>query len=67
MLGKTTYLQAIPQKATKSSKFAITDYKKKPGHLFYCTTQASTLAPAIIFANLGSFAKGSVPVETIIP
>ena len=36
------------EKPLKPSKFAITDMQKKPVDPFYCTTRASTFAPAII-------------------
>ena len=35
-------------KAPKTPKFAITDMQEKPADRFYCTTRASTVAPAII-------------------
>ena len=61
MVRKSTHLQVIPQQGTqKHSKFAITDTQEKPADLYYCTTRTSTN-----FANLGSFAKVAVSVESI--
>ena len=49
MLGKPTMYKVDQQQSTqKHRKFAITDMREKPAHLIYCTTQTSTLAPAII-------------------
>ena len=48
------------EKHPKCSKFAITDMRQKLVDFFYCN-------PLNNFANLGSFAKVSVPVRTIIP
>ena len=53
-------------KAPKSSKFSITNIREKPVDFFYSTERALTLAPEIIFTNLGSFAKVSVPVKSTI-
>ena len=41
--------------------------RQKSVDIFYCTAWASTLVPRNNFANLGSFATVSVPVQSIIP
>ena len=53
-------------KVPKHSKLKITyRHTRKTSKLFYVTARASTLVPAIIFQNWGSFAK--VSVESINP
>ena len=54
-------------KAPKRSKFSVTNIRENPVVFFYSTALASTFAPEIIFISLGSSAKVSVPVESIIP
>ena len=56
----TRYLAA---KHPKHCKFDITDMRQKPVDFFYCTARASTLSSRNNFANLGFFAKVSVPVK----
>ena len=51
----------IPQQSTqKRSKIAITDMRQKPVNFFILTHRNN-------FVILGSFAKTSVPVQSIIP
>ena len=67
---KAPIYKLFHRKATKTQQifFAITDMWEKPAEIFYCATRTSTLACIRNkFANLGSFAKISVPVGSIIP
>ena len=62
MPGKCTHFTIYPAaKHPKHNKLAITDIREKPVDFFNDTARAST------FANFGSVAKVSVPVESIIP
>ena len=66
MLGKSTHLQVIPQQSTQNSKFAITDIQEKPAVHFLLNDTGVGFSSRNNFANLGSFSKVSVPVESII-
>ena len=62
MPGKST-----ARKHQKHNKRAFTDIQEKPVDFFNNTARVSALVPKIIFASLGSFAKVSVPVGSVIP
>ena len=51
-VDRNTYISKLSRskapEAPKRSKFAITDMRQKLANFLYCTTRASTLAPAII-------------------
>ena len=60
----TSYLTA---KHPKHNKFAITDMRKKPVELFLLCDTGVNFCSRNNFADLGSFAKVFVLVESIIP
>ena len=63
MVGKCTHFQVIQ----KQSKFAITDVRQKPGDSILLYDTGVGFNSRNNFANLGSFAKFSIPVQFIIP
>ena len=54
------------EKHPKRSKFAVTDLRQKPVDHFI-VQHGRRLTSGNNFANLGSFAKVSVPLQFIIP
>ena len=54
-------------KATKSQQIAVADLREKPEDYFNSTARTSMLALAKTFANFGSLAKVSLPVQSSIP
>ena len=63
---KTPIYKLSAAKHSKNHKLAVVDIRQKPVEFFTDTARAPTLAPAII-CELGSFAKASIPVRSIIP
>ena len=58
MVGKSTHLKVIPQKSTQNAVNLPLQTSDNTGVHF---------KSRINFANLGSFAKVSVPLQSIIP
>ena len=68
MLEKNHPFTCCPTaKHAKHNKLAVTDIREKPVNFFNDTARALDLCSRNNFANLGSFAKVSVPVQSIIP
>ena len=67
MVGKSTRLQVIPQKSTQNTtNLPLQTYEKKQWNFSLYDTGVGFNIPNN-FANLGSFAKVSVPSQSIIP
>ena len=60
----TSYLAA---KHSKHRKFATTDMRQKPVDFFLLYSAGVNFSSRNNFANLGSFAKVSAPVQFMIP
>ena len=65
MPGEITHLSR--RKASNTQQTCSYRHTRKTSGLFYDTVRVATLPPRNKFANLGSFAKVSVPVESMIP
>ena len=67
MLGKSAHLQVIPQQAPKTQQICHYIHATKTRELFLLYNTGVDFSSSNNFANLGSFAKVSVPVASIIP
>ena len=67
MLGKKAHLQVTRSKAPKTQQICHYRHATKASGLFYCTTPASALAPAIILLIQVPLQKDSVPIQPVIP
>ena len=66
MLGKSTHLQAIPQKAPKTQQICHYRHATKTSGLSLYDTSIG-FNSRNNFANLGALAKVSAPLQFIIP
>ena len=64
---KSPFTSYSAAKHPKHSKFAITDMREKPVDLFFSHDTGVDFSSRNNFANSGSFAKVSFPVESLIP
>ena len=67
MLGKSTHLHVIPQQSTQNTILPLQTCKNKPVDFFLLYNTGVDFSYRNNFANLGSLAKVSVPVQFIIP
>ena len=66
MEGKSIYLQVILQQSTQNAANLLLQTYEKDSGLFLLYDTAVNLSLRNNFANLGSFAKVSFPVQSII-
>ena len=67
MVGKSARLQVIPQRSTQSTTNLPLQTCKKNQQTFFVHSTGVNFSSRNNFANLGSFAKVSVSVQSIIP
>ena len=67
MLGKSAHLQVIPQQAPKTQQICHYRHAGKTSELLLLYNTGVDSSTRNNLANLGSFAKVSVPVHSIIP
>ena len=67
MVGKITHLQVTPQQSTQTQQICHYRYARKPVNVFLWYNTNVDFICRNNFANLGSFAKVSIPVQSIIP
>ena len=63
MVGKSTRLQVIPQQGTQNTQICHYRHTRKTSELLLLFNTGTDFSLSNNFANLGSFAKVSVPVH----